>query len=106
VREVEVTDYIALTVPEDVDPLTLLDGLNRRLEWMILQQYKGKAPHALLIDPVDWIYASTIEEVEAHQPAHDCEECRRGNERAREFLAGHPGRQVILGNVHYHEIWR
>jgi hypothetical protein len=103
----DVIDYIALAVPEDIDPLSLLDGLNERLESLLLAQFApGPVPIAILLDPVEWHYTSDPAEIERVQPEHDCDECKRGNERAREFLEGHPGRTVVYGNVHYKTVWR
>lgn len=101
----KITDYVALGIPddfpEDIDPKVL----ERQVYLLIIRQYE-RPPMALLIDPIDWLITSDLAQVELHQPAHDCEECRKGNERAREFLAENPGRRIALGNVTYTEVWR
>lgn len=101
-----ILDYIALAVPEGIaleDP-RLLDLLNTQAERTILAQYR-RPPRALAIEPIDWLITSKPEDVERHQPAHDCATCRAGNDQARAFLAEHPDRFVALGNLRYTEVW-
>lgn len=101
-----IEDYIAMVVPEDVGEIDdrVLERLTDQAQRTILAQYR-QPPRALLIEPVDWLITSSADEVERHQPAHDCVACRAGNDQARAFLAEHPDRRIAVGNLRYTEIW-
>lgn len=100
-----VVDYVVLVVPRDAYPdEQLLAGLTARARLLILDQYEVP-PQAIVVSPIDWVITSDPDEVEGHQPAHDCASCRAGNDQARAFLAEHPDRRLALGNLHYMEVW-
>jgi hypothetical protein len=102
-----IQDYVILGMPPDVDPDSpdVREALNRLAERQVLMQYKGKPPKALVIDPIEWLITSDWRDVEAFQPAHDCEDCRSGNERAIALLKEHPTKRLALGNMTYLEMW-
>jgi hypothetical protein len=66
---------------------------------------EGQGPAMIQFDPIEWKLTRDPAEVEAFQPAHDCEQCREGNEKAKRFLEEYPDRWVLLGNIHYVEMW-
>jgi hypothetical protein len=112
-RTERIQDVIALAVPDGWDPddpearPRLVELLDRLAEQTAAAQYTDPAwrPRALAFEPTEWLITQRPDEVERFQPAHDCEVCRAGNDRAREFLAEHPETWVALGNLTYTEVW-
>lgn len=108
-RQVGITDFIILGVPDDLaeplseDQLQAMENLALRNIWG--QYHEKGAPEAILLQHIDWKITSTPAEVEEFQPAHECEDCRAGNEKARRFLTEHPGKRLALGNLFYVEVW-
>ena len=107
-----IQDVIALAVPDGWNPTIRRTGrgwwsLDRLAEQTAAAQYADPAwrPTALAFEPTEWLITRDAAEVERFQPAHDCEVCRAGNDRAREFLAEHPETWVALGNLTYREVW-
>lgn len=105
-----ISDVFAAAVPESYD-LTdpeqfpvLFARMTDIARTATLAQYR-RPPKALLFEPIDWLVTSDPAEVEQFQPAHDCEECRAGNERALAFLRANPDRAIALGNLSYREVW-
>jgi hypothetical protein len=106
-REVPIDDVFAAALPEGMDPddpsiLHRLRLMVMRLAW---RQYKGAKPEELNLDPIDWLITRDADEAEAFQPAHDCAACQAALDQMRAFLAEHPDRWVVLGNLHYVEVW-
>ncbi len=110
-RQVGITDFIILGVPDDIEePLTedqydAMESLVLRNVWGQYRTKRVMPPQAVLLQKVDWKITKTVEDVEAFQPAHDCEDCRAGNVKAKEFLAANPGSRLALGNLYYVEVW-
>jgi hypothetical protein len=102
----EVFDYVAVGLEpgEEHEPYLLMKLRNIARE-QIVGQYRGRLRPLLTIHPMSWHVTSSIAEVEAYQPAHDCPECRAGNVKAAAWLREHPGQSIALGNLHYSERW-
>lgn len=112
--EHQVEDVACLVIPEHIDCTDpeVLAELPQRLELQVLAsigaQYRnqGKVPPKVVVtDELRWLITNDPEDVEAFQPAHDCEECRKGNEATKEFLLANPGRWVAMSNMTYREIF-
>jgi hypothetical protein len=106
-RTVPIDDVFAVALPMGMDPRDptvprKLTAMATRLAW---EQYKDAKPEVLRFDPIDWLITSNADEADAFQPAHDCAACRAGADQMRAFLAEHPDRWVVLGNLHYVEVW-
>lgn len=105
-----ISDVFAAAVPERYDLMdpeqfpVLFAEMTKSAEMTTLAQYR-RPPRALLFEPIEWLVTSDPGEVEQFQPAHDCEECRSGNERALAFLRANPDRAIALGNLSYREVW-
>jgi hypothetical protein len=114
-RTKRIQDVIAMAVPDGWDPADaddrarLVEVLDQFAEQTAAAQYTdlspSRRPIALAFEPTEWLITQRPDEVERFQPAHDCEVCRAGNGRAREFLAEHPETWVALGNLTYTEVW-
>jgi hypothetical protein len=112
-RTKRIQDVIAMGVPDGWNPADpedrarLIELLDRFAEQTAAAQYSdpSRRPRALAFEPTVWLITRDVDEVERFQPAHDCEVCRAGNGRAREFLAEHPENWVALGNLTYTEVW-
>lgn len=107
-REVHIDDVFAALVPEGADYTT--DEVKDRLSVMVHDQVwhqwpREERPVEVQFEKIDWLVTQDPADVERFQPAHDCEACRQGNARIRTFLIENPGRWVVLGNMHYVEIW-
>lgn len=104
-----VDDYIVLAVPSHVslDDEGVFKQLQDAADRNIVAQYRGRRPQprALVIHESEWLITSDWREVERFQPAHDCAECRAGNERAVALLKEHPDKRLALGNLHYMAVW-
>lgn len=88
--------------PQDPTVARTLLTMAVGLAW---EQYKREKPAALRFDPVDWLITRDADEADAFQPAHDCAACQAGADQMRAYLAEHPDRWVVLGNLHYVEVW-
>ena len=101
-----IDDYIIIKVEPDasIDTPGLKERLNVAADRMIVAQYKGKRPTAILLR-TEWIITSDWRDVEQYQPDHDCAQCRAANDQAIAFLKEHPEERLALGNLHYEEIW-
>jgi hypothetical protein len=102
-----IDDYVILAVPDDVDTddPEVRQKLDDQAQIQIYGQYRKRRPKALLLDDIDWLITSDPDDVERHQPAHDCANCKAGNRKAQEYLRANPGKRLALGNLHYVEIW-
>lgn len=104
-----VEDVIVLGVPDDVGPghpqLPLL--LARQASEAVWAQWEHAPERPVNVELVvmDLLITADPAAVDRFQPAHDCDVCRSGNERAREFLAANTGRHVALANLVYVEVW-
>lgn len=112
-RRVESNDVFAAGVPEDIDPtddaqrtqlLAYLDEVARQWVW---NQWAaaGQRPTDVEFAVSEWMITNKVFKVDEFQPAHDCEECRRGNETCKAFLRANPGRWVAMANMTYVEVW-
>lgn len=89
--------------PETRAIIDWMDGLARS---RVSAQYTIIRPAPELeFDATRWLVTADPAQVEEFQPAHDCEECRAGNIKAKAFLRNNPGRAVALGNITYTEVW-
>jgi hypothetical protein len=107
-REVPIDDVVAVALPEGMDPHdpAVLEHVAAEAELRTWAQYQGwSRPAALRFDPIDWLVTQDADKANAFQPAHDCPACRAGADRMRAFLREHPDRWVVLGNLHYVEVW-
>lgn len=106
-RTVPIDDVFAVALPQGMDPRdpTVPDRLKRIATGLAWEQYEGNRPMVLRFDPIDWLITNDADEADAFQPVHDCVACRAGADQMRAFLAEHPDRWVVLGNLHYVEVW-
>lgn len=105
-------DVFCAAVPEDIDPadeskraalLAQLDVMAKQWVW---HQWAGSTPPKdVTFAASQWLITKHVWQVDEFQPAHDCEECRAGNEKAKEFLRSNPGRWVAMANLTYTELW-
>jgi len=102
-----VQDYVIFTIPDEADMTdpAVLNHLNDQALYQVWGQYTKRRPRALTLDPIDWLITGDADDVERHQPAHDCETCKAGNRQAQEYLRANPGKRLALGNLSYVEIW-
>lgn len=103
-----VQDVFAAQVPTrliDADVETVAIELNELVLVTTMAQYRDR-PDLVSIDSlgIDWLITSDPDEVERFQPAHDCTECRSGNERAMALLREHPDAKIALANVSFVEV--
>jgi hypothetical protein len=104
VRRVEVIDYIILA-PRQGQREISQERLRELAMEQIMAQYRGQHPPIIELQPIEWLVTQDPEDVERHQPAHDCADCKAGNERAQRYLRMNPGAWLWLGNLFYTEIW-
>lgn len=111
-RRHECDDVFAALVPEGIVPTDgpivapLIQWLNQvARQWVENQYVPGQAPLRIEHGEADWLITNKVYEVDEFQPAHDCEECRSGNERAKAFLRENPGRYLAMANLKYTEVW-
>lgn len=73
----------------------------------VVLQYRGAAVQPVRIFDLRAVckFTRDVWEVDAAQPAHDCQECRAGNERAKAFLRANPGKWIGLATVMYSVEW-
>jgi hypothetical protein len=113
VKIVESQDVFCMALPEDVDPTDaatmewLPSMLNHQATRWISAQWEGAgpAPIGVQLTRTDWLITDKVFEVDEFQPAHDCEECRSGNEKAKAFLRANPGAFLAMANLWYAEVW-
>lgn len=105
----EYTDVVALKMPLDIDPErdSYLDWLNTVAERSVWIQWNGvkDRPDAIIVDRIDWLVTSSIEDVEKFQPAHDCPTCLAANDQMIAYLREFPGNYIAMGNMTYREEW-
>lgn len=104
-REVEIDDVFAALVPEGFDLDEVKDRLSVEVQAQVWRQWREDRPLEIRFEPINWLMTQDPDEVERFQPAHECEVCRTGNEHIRTFLTANPDRWVVLGNMHYVEVW-
>jgi len=106
-RRHEANDVICLAVPDGVDPQD--ENFVKTLDMMawenVRKQFSKRARLTLTERRTEWLITNDPDKVEQFQPAHDCEECRTGNAKAKAFLIANPTATVAMGNVHYVEVW-
>jgi len=102
-RTHEIVDYIILT-PRYGQREISAERLHQLAMEQIMGQYGGEQPR-IELQPIDWLVTQDPDEIERHQPAHDCDECKAGNQRAQNYLRMNPGAWLWLGNLFYTEIW-
>jgi hypothetical protein len=107
VRQNDVDDVIALSLPAGVEPTDV--GLVRKLNQLTVNQtvaqYTDEVPTAILVRSIEWLYTQDPDEVERFQPSDHCVKCRAGNDQMIAFLKEYPGQWVALGSVRYTEMW-
>lgn len=106
-RTREAIDFIIILLPEDVDPHapSTKASLDMQAMEQVVAQYPFRRSPKRLDVRVNWVMTDDPEEVMKVQPAHDCNECRAGNDLAFRWLLEHPGRYLALGNLFYTEFW-
>lgn len=109
-----VQDVIAVGVPPFITQAVLsipdvraavMEKLTMAAWESVWAQWPDRKPLRLEDSHIDWLITGDPDEVDRFQPAHDCEECRRGNVKAREALRDRPGTMVALGNIRYVPVW-
>ena len=105
-------DVFAAAVPEHIDPTddiagqvltTWLDRVARA--WVWAQWQPRNRPQDIEFATSTWMITCEADQVDEFQPAHDCVECRAGNDKAKAFLRANPGRWVAMANMTYTEVW-
>jgi hypothetical protein len=113
VRHRTSNDVFAAAVPSDIDPsdeaqaaqvLTFLDETARAWVW---SQWlaTGERPLDIEFAASEWLVTRDVWRVDEFQPAHDCQECRSGNDKCKAFLRANPGSWVAMANLTYVEVW-
>jgi hypothetical protein len=112
VRKVTRNDVFACVVPDDIDPgdaaqqPALYAELDRQAKvWVWAQWANGGPPLDVDVATSEWLITCDVWRVDEFQPAHDCEECRAGNEKSKAFLRANPGRWIAMANLTYTEVW-
>lgn len=102
-----IDDFIVLGVPAgtSLDDPGIREKLDSMSERCIVAQYRRRRPKALLLRESEWLITSDWRDVERFQPAHDCAQCRAGNDQAIAYLREFPEKRLALGNLHYVEVW-
>jgi hypothetical protein len=111
VRKETCNDVFAAVVPDDIHPsaglspalYAAMDQMARR--WVWAQWADGGAPLDIEFAASDWLITDKVYAVDQFQPAHDCQECRSGNEKSKAFLRANPGRWIAMANLTYVEVW-
>jgi hypothetical protein len=105
-----IEDYFVAIVPVGIN-VNDVESYSRLIKTMkgeayraIMEQYK-QPPRALIVAPIEWLVTNSPKEVERFQPIHDCNECRAGNLRARQYLTANPDRFLACANLRYTEVW-
>jgi hypothetical protein len=94
-----------MAVPEGFEATEkAMQNLERQAWQSVFAQWGPRERVVLAERSIEWLITDDPAEVENFQPAHDCEECRKGNVLAREYLAKHPGGTVAMANIHYVEV--